>query len=90
MRVEIYSKADCPLCDDAKEILLAVRRRVPFELVEVDITTDPELFERFRFDIPVVFVDGSKAFKHRLDARAVEERLRRGTSVAHSAGGDDH
>lgn len=83
MKVEIYSKADCSLCVEAKAVLEAVRLRIPFELVEVDIEQDPALYERYRYDIPVVFIDGQKAFKHRLEARAVEERLRRsGTSVA--------
>jgi len=77
MKVEIYSKADCSLCETAKAVLARVRTRVPFELVEVDITTDPALFERYRYDIPVVFVDGQKAFKHRLEEGAVEARLRR-------------
>lgn len=86
MKVEIYSKADCPLCDEAKAVLEQVQRSIPFDLVEVDIRADPALFERYRYDIPVVFVDGRKAFKHHLDAREVEKRLRRpaGTSVAQS------
>ncbi len=77
MRIEIYSKSDCSLCDQAKAVLLEVRSRVPFELVEIDIERDPLLFERFRYDIPVVFIDGKKAFKHRLDPRVLEARLRR-------------
>jgi glutaredoxin len=77
MIVEIYSKPQCPLCDEAKEVLDRVRRRVPFELREVDITSDPALFQEYQYDIPVVFVNGRKAFKHHLEAKAVEARLRR-------------
>ncbi len=77
MTVEIYSKTDCPLCDEAKEVLLRVRRRVPFELIEHDIETNPEWHERFRYDIPVVFIDGHKAFKHRVTERELEARLKR-------------
>ncbi|HYV44419.1 MAG TPA: glutaredoxin family protein [Myxococcaceae bacterium] len=77
MIIEIYTKSQCPLCDEAKEVLAQVRRRFPFELREVDITRDPALFEEYRYDIPVVFVNGRKAFKHRLDAKVVEARLRR-------------
>lgn len=77
MIVEIYSKSQCSLCDEAKEVLAEVRRRIPFDLREVDITQDPALFEEYRYDIPVVFVNGRKAFKHHLDAKAVEQRLRR-------------
>jgi glutaredoxin len=77
MIIEIYSKSQCPLCDEAKEVLARVRRRVPFELREIDITRDDSLFQQYRYDIPVVFVNGHKAFKHHLDETAVEARLRR-------------
>jgi glutaredoxin len=77
MIVEIYSKPECPLCDEAKEVLTRVQNRVSFELREVDIEQDASLFEQFRYDIPVVFVNGRKAFKHHLDERLVEQRLRR-------------
>jgi glutaredoxin len=77
MKVEIYSKPDCPLCEDAKEIVRNVRQRIPFELTLVDITQDPALFARYRYDIPVVFVDGHKAFKHRLTEEELQRRLSR-------------
>jgi glutaredoxin len=78
MIIEIYSKDDCSLCDEAKHVLEQVRNRVPpFELRMVDITKDPVLFARYQYDIPVVFIDGQKAFKHRLDPSEVERRLQR-------------
>lgn len=83
MTVEIYSKPDCPLCDEAKEVLARVQRRIPFTLREVDITLDPEQYERYRYDIPVVLVNGRKAFKHHLDEAQVEARLRREPSSGH-------
>jgi glutaredoxin len=78
MRVEIYSKPDCSLCDEAKRLLLALQRQIPFELLERNIEDDIQLFERYRYDIPVVFIDGQKAFKHRLDPDRARERLLRG------------
>jgi glutaredoxin len=77
MRVEIYSKPDCGLCEEAKRALRAVQQRVPFELVEVNILNDAALFEKFQFDIPVIFIDGRKAFKHRVGEQEFEKRLRR-------------
>ena len=77
LRVEIYSKRDCCLCDEAKAVLDRVRAEVPFELVEVDIEGDPELMERYRTEIPVVFVGGRKAFKYRVDEAELRRRLAR-------------
>ncbi|HME90588.1 MAG TPA: glutaredoxin family protein [Myxococcaceae bacterium] len=75
MKVEIYSKPDCPLCEEAKRVLLEVQRRVPFQLSEVNIEGDASLFQRYRYDIPVIFIDGHKSFKHRVEARDLERRL---------------
>ena len=82
IQVEIYSKADCSLCDEAKAILTKVRERIPFELIEVDIEGDPKLFERFKYDVPVVYVDGRKAFKHRIEEEPLVRRLERGRAFA--------
>ena len=39
-----------------------------YELAEVDIENDPELFARYQFEIPVLFINGVEAFRHRLRA----------------------
>jgi len=76
--VEIYSKTDCHLCEEAKEILRRVQREIPFELTEIDISGESPLFEHLKEDIPVVFINGRKAFKYRIDEGKLRRRLRRG------------
>ena len=53
----------------------AVRAEVPFELEEVDITGDPELERRYREWLPVVEIDGERAFVYRVDERELRMRL---------------
>ena len=77
IRVEIYSKPDCHLCEEAKAVLQEVQREQPFTLVEVDIRTDPALFQQYEWEIPVIFINGRKAFKYRVDREALLKRLRR-------------
>jgi glutaredoxin len=76
MRVEIYTKADCHLCDEAKAVLRSVKKRVPFEWVEVDISTQDDLYRKYRYDIPVIMIDGRMAFRHRVTEAELENRLR--------------
>jgi glutaredoxin len=64
IRVEIYSKPDCHLCEEAKAVLQEVQTAWPFTLVEINITTDPALLEAYGQEIPVVFINGRKAFKY--------------------------
>lgn len=73
--VEIYSKSDCCLCDDAKAILARVRADIPFELREIDIESDPELLRKYGQQIPVVFIGGFKAFKFHVDETELRRKL---------------
>jgi hypothetical protein len=89
MIVRIYSKPNCCLCDQAKAVLERVRERVPFDLVEEDIRANPDIFAVWRYDIPVVIIDGRDTFKLRLEEAEVEACIRRainGTPVAPSGG----
>ena len=75
--VVLYTKSGCCLCDGAKDALALARRRVEFALHEVDIESDPAVFARHRYDIPVIEVDGRRAFKHRVTAEELVQRLSR-------------
>lgn len=60
VKMIFYYKAGCWLCDTAQEMLNGLRERYEMEISIVDITSDDELYELYRFDIPVFeFKDGS-------------------------------
>ena len=77
VQIDIYSRPGCHLCDDAKEVVERVRRRFPFSLRVVDIETDPELEKAYGEQIPVVFINGHKAFKYHVDEDQFEKQVRR-------------
>lgn len=76
--VTLYSRPGCHLCDDAREVLEAVRARVPFTLVEVDIDGDDELVRAYGIRIPVVVIDEREAFEYRVDPDDFEAALASG------------
>jgi hypothetical protein len=63
------------LCRSAKDVILALRREVAFEFREVDIGWSGDLYEDYKHDIPVVEVDGKRAFKYRVDPAALRKKL---------------
>lgn len=75
--ITLYTKPECGLCQEAKAILSALQRRHTFEIIEIDITQDPALNERFGEEIPVAFLDGRKLFKYRVDPALLGRRLQR-------------
>ncbi len=64
--VVVYSRAGCHLCDVLKETLKQSHGKADFVWREVDIDRDPQLRETYNDQIPVVFIDGRKAFKYRM------------------------
>ena len=67
--ITIYSKPDCCLCERAKKQLKRLQKLHEFALREVNILEDPSAHEMFKNEIPVIFVNGKKAFKYRLDEK---------------------
>ncbi len=75
MRVTVYHAAGCHLCERARELVSRVHDELAFELDEVDITGDPELEARYREWLPVVEIDGRRAFVYYVDEAALRRKL---------------
>ncbi len=73
--VTLYGRPGCHLCDVAREALERVRADAPFELREIDIERDDELFKRYLERIPVVCLDGEELFEFHVDEAALRRRL---------------
>jgi hypothetical protein len=80
LRVVVYSRTDCCLCDEALAEVERARRSLAFGVAVVDVDSDPDLAARYGHEVPVVEVDGRKAFKFRLTADQLLRRLRRSGS----------
>ena len=74
-KVTIYSKPDCHLCDIAKERVLKVQKKIPFELELVDIRGTQALFDRYCEKIPVVKVDEEEVFVYRVSEKQLAKKL---------------
>jgi glutaredoxin len=75
VRVELYTRTQCHLCDEAKALIDRVRADTPFELEVIDVDGDPALAARYGEEVPVVLVDGRKHAKYRIDPAALRRRL---------------
>ena len=73
--VTLYHAEGCHLCERARRVLEAVRAEVPFDLQEVDIGGDPELEARYREWLPVVEIDGERAFVYYVDPDAFRRKV---------------
>lgn len=58
MKIKLYSRPNCSLCEDGLRTLKMVQEDIPFELEIINIEKDDELHEKYMLLIPVVEKDG--------------------------------
>jgi len=75
--VIIYSKPGCHLCDEAKASILRAGCSDQFVLEEVNIESDEELLRKYKYDIPVIAINGVETFIHRVDSAEFATRIKR-------------
>jgi glutaredoxin len=72
-RLVLYHAQGCHLCDRARRVL--DEAGVGYD--EIDISGDPELEARYREWLPVVEIDGERAFVYYVDPAGLRRRLSR-------------
>ena len=76
IQIEIYSRPGCHLCDEAKAVIEPFKGRYSLDIRVTDVDSTPALREAYGMDIPVVMINGTEAFRHRVDARILERKLK--------------
>jgi len=66
-KVTLYTREGCHLCEDAEEVLRLLREEIPFEMELVDITQDEDLYQKYKYEIPVVLINGVEVARYRID-----------------------
>ncbi len=74
-QVTLYTRAGCCLCDVAKEVIAGARRRADFDYCEIDIDGDADLVRLYDVEVPVVTINGRKAFKYKVDMNEFLKKL---------------
>lgn len=71
----LYTKHPCPLCDELVEELAPFIHRLSLEKIDITKPENREYFKRYRYDIPVLHINGEFLCMHRLDAQLLETKL---------------
>ena len=73
--VIIYSRPGCHLCDEAKAAIQNAGCSDRFSLDEVNIESDDELLRKYKYDIPVIAIDGTETFIHRVTSEDFRQAI---------------
>lgn len=66
VQVTFYTKAGCHLCEEAREMLDDIAAQTEYELQEIDIRSNLEIFEEYRYRIPVIIVNETTVIEGRI------------------------
>lgn len=75
--VTLYTRPECPLCDEAVRLLHRLAPKLGFELQEVNIEEDEELLRRYALEIPVVAVNGRPLLAAPIEGATLRRTLER-------------
>lgn len=73
----MYTRPGCHLCEEMKQALQAADCANEYTLEEINIESQGELLHRYRYEIPVIFIDGQEAFRHRVTAAQFKAAIRK-------------
>lgn len=73
--IHFYTKKNCPLCEEAKDLLKILQREVTFTLLEVDIYSNDKLLEQYGLMIPVVEINNQVIQYGRIDLDEIRRYL---------------
>ena len=76
-KLTLYSRKDCCLCAEMKAVIDEIAAKIPVEIDEIDIDRSKELCAQLGEEVPLLCIDGRKAFKFRVTTKQLERRLRR-------------
>ena len=77
LHLRLYGRPDCHLCDEMKDVLLPLAREFGAAVEQINVETDPALEAQYGQEIPVLLINGRKAFKYRVSTRELRVRLLR-------------
>jgi hypothetical protein len=73
--IEIFSKPDCHLCDEVKLEIAKMESLFALDIREINIMEHADLYEKYKLEIPVIHINGRKAFKYRVEEQQLLKRL---------------
>lgn len=75
--IVVYTRTQCPLCDEAEETIreVAAAEGIPVDIELVNVDTDEELRAKYGDRVPYVYLDGRPAFKFAVDPERLREKL---------------
>lgn len=75
IKVLLYKKPGCHLCDDAETILERLKKEKKFFLERIMLEENTDMFEKYGNKVPIVFINDRMALEYKLDEGVFLKKL---------------
>jgi len=75
LSIKFYTKPKCSLCDEARILLKKLEKEYFLDVEEVNILNDPSLYERYKYEIPVLSFPDLSQLQGRIEQETLREKL---------------
>ena len=72
----LYTRTDCPLCEEMAAEVHALLAGTGHGLTTVDVDADSSLKAKYGWDVPLLFDGDTEICRHQLNLPAIQEWLR--------------
>ena len=75
LSITFYTKPKCSLCDEVRISLNRLKKEFPLEIEEVNILDDPDLYGRYKYEIPVLSFPDKFQVSGKIDQGTLKAKL---------------
>ncbi len=75
LSIKFYTKPKCSLCDTVRVFLAQLKKTYPLGVEEINILDDPDLYERYKYEIPVLVFHDQSQLQGRILRKELEGKL---------------
>jgi thiol-disulfide isomerase/thioredoxin len=75
LSIKFYTKPKCSLCDEVRVFLTQLKKTYPLSVEEINILDDPDLYERYKYEIPVLLFPDQSQLQGRIDGKKLKAKL---------------
>lgn len=73
--IKFYTKPKCSLCDEVRIFLNRLKKEFPLDIEEVNILDDPDFYERYKYEIPVLLSPDKFQLSGKIDQGKLKAKL---------------